>query len=88
MVLVWYWELLRALRYKLIWGSELDLSPPFFIKNRKDLKGESGIWTRASKNIQCVYPCTLPTEPPSTLHCSQEQVRNSKSIAQENETYF
>ena len=42
MVLVWYWELLRALRYKLIWGGELDLSPPkldhFCIKNSKKEK--------------------------------------------------
>ena len=59
MVLVWYWELLRAQSYKLIWGGELDLSPPkldsFFIKNRKKLKDESGIWTRAlkDKHISC-----------------------------------
>ena len=54
MVLVWYSELFRALRYKLIWGGELDLSPPkldsFLIKNRKKLKDESGIWTRALKD--------------------------------------
>ena len=54
MVLVWYSELFGALRYKLIWRGELDLSPPkldsFFIKNRKKLKDESGIWTRALKD--------------------------------------
>ena len=60
MVLVWYWELLRAQSYKLIWGGELDLSPPkldsFFIKNRKKLKDESGIWTRALKDKHMLKP--------------------------------
>ena len=55
MVLVWYSELFGALRYKLIWGGELDLSPPkldlLFVKNRKIENGVPGIWTQAQKHI-------------------------------------
>ena len=60
MVLVWYWELLRAQSYKLIWGGELDLSPPkldlLFVKNRKIENGVPGIWTQAQKDILIISP--------------------------------
>ena len=60
MVLVWYSELFGALRYKLIWGGELDLSPPeldlLFVKNRKIENGVPGIWTQAEKDIHVISP--------------------------------
>ena len=62
MVLVWYWELLRAQSYKLIWGGELDLSPPkldlLFVKNRKIENGVPGIWTQAQKDIILIMRST------------------------------
>ena len=60
MVFVWYSELFRALRYQLLWGSELDLSPPkldpFCIKNSKEKKGVKGIWTHAQKRVLFHWP--------------------------------